>query len=172
MRFTRRFRNRSWAKDLIFTFSLGAPTTATSLAARPDHRQRHHEFSPKVAYNASVTDQTFMSLSYQLIIDQYDNRPVKKTLDSHLLSARVAHAFTQGRHSTWWMFFNSRETPSRCSTHPLNATSHSAQRTRRQFYDGAQRKLGLIVKARTVDYQYRNASSPQPRPHRNLYGMS
>lgn len=82
-------------KDLVFTFALGV-TQDSNIFGGASHAisSSIFEFSPKVAYNASVTDQTFLSLSYQLTVDQYDNRPGDKTLDSHMASARIAHAFS------------------------------------------------------------------------------
>ncbi len=53
------------------------------------------EFAPRVAYNASVTDQTFFAAAYGLTLNHFDNRPGDKLLDSHDVSLRVAHAFSQ-----------------------------------------------------------------------------
>src|ERR1019366_6952715 len=50
-----------------------------------------YEFAPKIAFNASLTNQTFVSAAYGLTVDHFDNRPGEKTLDSHDLSARIAH---------------------------------------------------------------------------------
>ena len=48
-------------------------------------------FSPKGAYQAPVTDKTFVSLSYELALDLYDSRPGEKLLDSHTGKIGRAH---------------------------------------------------------------------------------
>ena len=53
-----------------------------------------YEFAPKIAFNASLSEQTFASASYGLTIDHFDNRPGDKTLDSHDLAAQLDHAFS------------------------------------------------------------------------------
>src|SRR4051812_19262670 len=53
------------------------------------------ELAPRVAYNVSLTDQTFFSAGYGLTLSQFDNRPGEKLLDSHDLTVRIAHAFSQ-----------------------------------------------------------------------------
>jgi hypothetical protein len=53
-----------------------------------------YEFAPKVAFNASVSDQTFVSASYKLTYDHFDNRPGEKSLDSHEFEARLDQAFS------------------------------------------------------------------------------
>ncbi len=53
-----------------------------------------YEFAPKLSYNASLSPQTFLSASYALRLDYFDNRPGDKTLDSHDFMARLDHAFS------------------------------------------------------------------------------
>src|SRR3954462_1660146 len=53
------------------------------------------EIAPRILYDHSLTDQTFVSLGYGLTLDQFDHRPGDKLLDSHDLTVRVAHAFSQ-----------------------------------------------------------------------------
>ena len=53
-----------------------------------------YSLAPKLAFNASVTPQTFLSAAYQVTFDYFDNRPTDKSLVSHDASARLAHAFT------------------------------------------------------------------------------
>lgn len=54
-----------------------------------------YSLTPSLSYNASVTDQTFVSASYDLTNDHVADRPGKKNLTSHTLALRVAHAFAQ-----------------------------------------------------------------------------
>ena len=57
-------------KDLTFTFAVGLSHDSNIFgSATGEISSMIYEFSPKVAYNASLTDQTFMSLGYQLILD-------------------------------------------------------------------------------------------------------
>lgn len=51
--------------------------------------------APTITYNASVTDQTFLSAAYGLTLDQFDRRPGTKLLDSHDVLLRAAHAFSK-----------------------------------------------------------------------------
>src|SRR5687767_7360943 len=51
--------------------------------------------APRGVYNASLTDQTFLSASYGLTLDRLDKRPGGKRLDSHEATLRVAHAFSK-----------------------------------------------------------------------------
>ncbi len=47
-----------------------------------------------VSFNASVTDQTFFTASYRAQLDYVEDRPDDQTLDSHFLTARLAHSFS------------------------------------------------------------------------------
>lgn len=46
-------------------------------------------------FNSSVSDQTFLSLGYELNLDRMVDRPGKKTLDSHIFDGRLAHKFSE-----------------------------------------------------------------------------
>jgi hypothetical protein len=52
-----------------------------------------YRFAPSIDYNSSVTDQTFVSLGYDLSFDHIENRPTNTDLISHVLSARIAHSY-------------------------------------------------------------------------------
>ncbi|HYC72485.1 MAG TPA: hypothetical protein VEB66_14850 [Opitutaceae bacterium] len=52
-----------------------------------------YSFTPSIAFNGSVTDQTFVSAGYDLRLDNFSDRPGDKTVDSHTFSGRVAHQF-------------------------------------------------------------------------------
>lgn len=53
-----------------------------------------YSFTGEIIYNGSVSDQTFASASYKLNVDHVADRPGKRNLTSHTLSARLAHAFS------------------------------------------------------------------------------
>ena len=54
-----------------------------------------YNFSGAMIYNGSVDDQTFTSASYELNNDYVVDRPGRKNLTSHALSARIAHALRE-----------------------------------------------------------------------------
>jgi len=133
------------------------------------------ELAPSVAYNASVTDQTFMSGSYGLTLNQFKNRPGKKLLDSHDLSLRVAHAFTPSTTiDVNNLFMVSRNPESLLAGIPLNPDqSFNRNQLDGRFVTPLNPKVGLTVKARTVYFDYRNASLGRSLDRiENLYGVA
>lgn len=161
-------------EDLTFTFAVGLSHDSNIFgSASGAIGSMIYEFSPKVAYNASVTDQTFLSLSYQAILDQFDNRPGDKLLDSHMASARVAHAFSQTSTLDLVDLFQAARNPeSLLNGLPLNA-DQSFQRNELDghFTASLSPKIGLSLKARTVYYQYRNSILGRSLDRiENLYG--
>jgi len=64
----------------------GASTAAISSSV--------YTFAPSFKYNVSVTDQTFFSAAYRLTLDNFQDRPGDKTLDSHNFDLRLAHSFS------------------------------------------------------------------------------
>jgi len=133
------------------------------------------EFAPKIAYNASVTDQTFLSLSYQLTLDHFDNRPGEKLLDSHDAMARVAHAFSADTSIDLVETFQASRNPeSLLNGLPLNADQSA---THNEF-DGTfttkfTQKIGLTAKVRSLYSKYRNDVLGRQLDHlENLFGVS
>lgn len=53
-----------------------------------------YSLTPSISFNSSLTQQTFLSLGYDLSIDHFVDRPGDKTLLSHILDARLAHQFS------------------------------------------------------------------------------
>ncbi len=163
-------------KDLTFTFAVGLSHDSNIFgSASSEISSIIYEFSPKVAYNASLTDQTFMSLGYQLILDHFDNRPGDKTLDSHLASARIAHAFSPSSTLDFVDIFQAARNPeSLLNGLPLNADqSFKRNELDGHFTASLSPKLGLSVKARTVYYSYRNAVLGRSLDRiENLYGIA
>ena len=70
-----------------------------------------YSLSPKLSFNASVTDQTMVSASYQLTLDHFVDRPGDATLDSHELLGRLSHAFTPTTTLDLSDFFESTQNP-------------------------------------------------------------
>jgi len=133
------------------------------------------QFVPKVAYNASVTDQTFVSLSYELTLDHYDNRPGDKLLDSHTAMARLAHAFSASTTVDFVEMFMAVSSPeSLLNGLPLNADqSMIRNEVDANFTTSLTPKIGFTAKARTVDTKFRNAVLGRSLDRiENLYGLS
>ncbi len=163
-------------KDLTFTFAgevshdsniFGGATGAISSMV--------YEFAPSVVYNASVTDQTFLSLSYRLTLDHFDDRPGQETLDSHDLTARVAHAFNQSTTLDVVDDYQVARNPeSVLNGLPLN-TDQSFQRNEldAHYSTDVTGKIGADVKARTVYYKYRDAGLGRSIDRiENLFGLA
>ncbi len=53
-----------------------------------------YEFAPKIAFNASLGDQSFLTSFYELRYDYFDNRPGDKSLDSHEFNVAFDHSFS------------------------------------------------------------------------------
>jgi hypothetical protein len=130
---------------------------------------------PKVAYNASVTDQTFVSLSYELTLDHYDNRPGDKLLDSHTAMARLAHAFSATTTVDFVEMFMAMSSPeSLLNGLPLNADqSMIRNEVDGNFTTKFTPKIGFTAKARTIDTRFRNAVLGRSLDRvENLYGLA
>ena len=52
-----------------------------------------YEVSPKIAFNASLTDNTFFSASYKPTLDYFENRPGTKDVYSQAVNGQLAHKF-------------------------------------------------------------------------------
>ncbi|MFI5336465.1 MAG: hypothetical protein ACHQ5A_06755 [Opitutales bacterium] len=117
-----------------------------------------YNVSPGVSFNSSVTEQTFLSLSYDLSIDHIVDRPGSKDLPSHTLMARIAHQFSQSTNidlTDGYMI--SRNPQSLLNGIPLNTD----QSFKRNEFDGRYStnlgaKTDLVVKYRNIDISYDN----------------
>lgn len=131
--------------------------------------------APRVAYNASVTNQTFLSASYGLTLDRFSDRPGDKLLDSHELAARLAHSFSK----TTTLDLNETFSIARNPESQLpGVTLNTDQSYKRNQLDGRfntalNPKIGLTVKARSVYFDYRNAGLGRSLDRiENLYGIA
>jgi hypothetical protein len=163
-------------KNLTFAFKLGvAHDTNLFAAARGAVSSWVLTAAPRVTYNGSLTDQTFLSTSYGLTVDQFENRPGDKLLDSHDASVRVAHAFTKTTVIDVTESFSVARNPEALlSGVPLNPD----QSYRRNQLDGRFNtplgpKAELLLKARTVYFDYRDATLGRSLDRfENTYGAS
>ena len=132
-------------------------------------------FAPQASFNLSLTEKTFASASYGLILDRFDNRPGDDLLDSHDLSVRLAHAFTQ---TTTVDVFNaltiSRNPESLLNGVPLNPDqSFLRNQIDGRFTTPLHPKVSATFKARSVYYDYRNAVLGRSLDRiENIYGAS
>ncbi|MDD2765034.1 MAG: hypothetical protein PHE83_13785 [Opitutaceae bacterium] len=115
-----------------------------------------YSLSPKLAFNASVTQQTFVSASYEATLDYFDNRPTNKSLVSHDVALRLAHAFTEVSNIDLNEQFQVEKNPqSLLAGVPLNTD----QSYLRNEFDGRLttalgQKTGLVFKYRNLYFNY------------------
>ncbi|HYP16298.1 MAG TPA: outer membrane beta-barrel protein [Opitutus sp.] len=131
--------------------------------------------SPKVAYNGSLTDQTFAAFGYTLTLDHIVDRPGEKTLDSHDLMARIAHAFSRTANIDVSDYYQIAKNPeSLLAGLPLN-TNQSFKRNEfnARFTTSPLPKFGTALKFHSVAYDYDNAvlAASLDRTE-NLFGAS
>ncbi|MEO5960637.1 MAG: hypothetical protein ABIR80_16105 [Opitutaceae bacterium] len=82
-------------KDLTVTVRAGLSYDTNLFgAAKGEVESAVWEFAPRIAYNASLDPQTFLSAAYGLRLDYFVNRPGDKSLDSHDALLRLAHSFS------------------------------------------------------------------------------
>ncbi len=119
-----------------------------------------YSFSPTLSVNSSLTDQTFFTGAYTLSLDHFVDRPGDKSLDSHMLMARLAHAFSTDSSIDLTNTFESTRNPeSTLAGVPINTD----QSFKRNQFDGRfatklGEKLDGVVKLRTILYRYDNAT--------------
>lgn len=134
-----------------------------------------YEFAPKIAFNSSLTAQTFVSASYALTLDHYDNRPGEKTLDSHDFTAHLDHAFssvTSFHVSDGYSIVRNPE--SLLSGITLN-TDQSFKRNvlDANFVTNLAPKIGVSGTFQSVDYAYDDANLATELDHsEELYSVA
>lgn len=134
-----------------------------------------YRFEPSVAYNASLTDQTFLSAGYDLIWDHVVDRPDNQDLISHILSGRLAHSFDPDTILDITEKFSIIENPeSLLPGLPLNTDqSYISNQFDVSFDDKAGERLGYTLKARSLLYAYDlDSLATQLDRHEFLLGAS
>lgn len=134
-----------------------------------------YQVAPQFAVNGSITQQTFASASYKLTLDRVEDRPGDRTLDSHDLSLRLAHAFQPGTTIDLTESYQVAKNPeSLLAGIPLN-TDQSFKRNQLdgRFDHALNAKTQASLKARLIDYRYDNAAlgSSLDR-NETLFGLS
>jgi len=137
--------------------------------------------SPKIAFNASVTDQTFVTASYQPTLDYFTDRPGDKSLLSHELLGRVAHAFSPTTTVDIMDFFQISKNPESLlpgvagSNPTLLNTDQSFKRNQfdASFSTNVTEKTSTTVKVRSTEYRFDDATLGQSLDRtENLYGLA
>jgi hypothetical protein len=134
-----------------------------------------YQASPGIAYNGSLSDQTFASFNYLLAIDHFADRPGDRTLDSHTIMARLAHAFSPASTIDVSDTYQIAKNPeSLLAGLPIN-TDQSFKRNElnARWEASPLPKAGLTLKARSVTYRYDNARLARSLDRiENLYGVA
>lgn len=136
--------------------------------------------SPRVTYNRSLTDQTFLSAAYGPTLDYFTDRPGDKFLDSHDAMLRVAHAFSQSTTIDIFETFSISRNPEsalpglEAVTKVLNPDqSFNRNQLDGRFTTSITPKAALTLKARSINYAYRNDAVARSLDRiENLYGAS
>lgn len=137
--------------------------------------------APRVAYNRSLSDQTFFSAAYGLTLDYFRDRPGDKLLDSHDATVRLAHAFSRSTTIDVFEVLTISRNPE--SVLPgvgalPGVTLNTDQSFTRNQLDGrfntpVHPKAGVTVKARSIYYKFRNAALGRSLDRiENLYGLA
>ena len=134
-----------------------------------------YEFAPKIAFNASLSDQTFASASYGLTIDHYDNRPGDKTLDSHDLAAQLDHAFSTVTTVHFTDGYSIVRNPQSLLSGVTLNTDQSFKRNAfdARFETNLAPQFGAAMKFQAVNYAYDDNTLATELDHAEyLYGLS
>lgn len=118
-----------------------------------------YSVSPKVAFNGSLTDQTFAAFGYTLNLDRIADRPGDKTLDSHDLMARLAHAFSPTTNADFSNYYQVAKNPeSLLAGLPVNTNqSYERNELNARLMASPMPRFGGTLKFRSVNYRYDNA---------------
>jgi hypothetical protein len=134
-----------------------------------------YQASPRIAFNGSLTDQTFAAFAYTLAIDHFQDRPGDKTLDSHDLFARLAHAFSAKSNIDVSNIYQISKNPeSLLAGLPVNSNqSFKRNQFDARFLTAPTPKIGTTLKFRSILFDYDNpALGAQLDRTENLYGIS
>jgi hypothetical protein len=135
------------------------------------------EVAPRFTYNRSISDLTFFSAMYGLILDEFENRPGQKLLPSHSFSIRVAHAFSQTSNLDISDALNIARNPQALlplSNVPVNTDQSLLHNELDGRYVAALTpKIGIEAKARSTQFNYRNETLSRLLDRtENLYGLA
>ncbi len=132
------------------------------------------EVQPSVVFNLSAAPRTFLSASYQLTLDRFEDRPGDRTIASHGLNARVAHTFgprLEGEISEVFQIIKNPESLLPGAGAVLNTDQSYAfnQLEGRLRYDWT-RRTSLKLKLRAVGFAYETGSIAEDIDHADYLG--
>ncbi len=145
-------------KALVVNLGAGVLHDSNIFGAPQNERDSMvYRFAPSISYNASVTDQTFLSASYDMNMDYVENRPENDTLWTHVLSVRLAHSFNPDSVLDITEKFSIIESPeSLLPGLPLNTDqSYNHNQLDASFTNKVGRRLGYEFKARSQLFAYK-----------------
>jgi len=163
-------------KGREFAVSLRAGITYdTNIFGAPTHDIHSVVFdlSPKIAFNASLSEQTFLTADYRLSLDDFTNRPGQKLLDSHAFDARLAHSFSRDSTLDITETFTLTHNPeSTLAGVPINADqSYLSNQVDGHYSFSPVDKAGVVLKARTIYYDYLSSVlGHELNRYENLFG--
>lgn len=117
-----------------------------------------YRVSPSLAFNSSLTDQTFFSAGYGVSWDHVADRPGKTDLFSHALNVRLAHAFSPSTSIDISDSFQIARNPeSLLAGVPLNTDqSFKSNQLDGRLVTSASERLGFTFKGRNMIFKYDN----------------
>ena len=113
-----------------------------------------------IAFNSSVTDQTFVSLGYDFSDDHVVDRPGNHDLLNHSFSSRVAHSFSKETNVDISENYQMTKSPESLLNGLPIAADQSAKNNQFsiRFQTTAGQKGGVVIKYRNLDTSYDNAT--------------
>lgn len=115
-----------------------------------------YSVTPAIIFNSSVTDQTFVSASYEASLDHMVDRPTRQDLISHTFSGRLAHKFNESTNVDVNELYQISKNPqSLLAGIPLNADqSFKRNEFNARLNTAAGQKTGVVLKFRNVIFDY------------------
>ena len=163
-------------KDLNISITAGASYDSNLFGAATNAIDSMvYRLAPKIAYEGSLNDQTYVSTYYQLSADYFDSRPGEKELYGHELMARFAHAFSPVTNADITDSFSVVKNPEALLAGvPLNTEqSYLRNQLDARFSTAPVQKAGLTVKARAIYYEYDGAALGRSLDRlESLFGLS
>jgi hypothetical protein len=134
-----------------------------------------YEVVPRIAFNGSLNDQTYAEFNYTLTLDHFTDRPGDKTLDSHEIVGRLAHAFSGTTNIDVSDRYRIAKNPESLLA---GITANTDQSYKLNVFDARLNtslapKVGLVLKTRSALFRYDNDSLAYDLDRvEMLYGIS
>ena len=147
---------------LLTVYLTGGVYYDTNIFGSPNDERSSlvYAVSPRFVFNLSATDQTLISASYQLSLDHFADRPGKKLLDSHTLSASVKHTFSprlEAELSDVYLVSKNPESLLPGLSTVLNTDqSYTLNQLDGRLGANLTKRIGLTGKARAASFAYDN----------------